>query len=145
MEELLNDMRSVLAVYRAVACPCAFPRFRQVVAIDCVDWGGAFFCYETEGLIAVAREGYAIGDDTGYGSVWTCETCGSVFQQAWQDFSIHISRSTLKPVQLLVADLGAAAETPMRLSRGFAGHSHPPASLAVQVSPEEIKTWLTAR
>lgn len=124
-EEFSELIRQTVAWYQELACPCAFPRFIQYTSIDCVDWGKSFSMYETEKFIAHALAFYDKGNEQGEGAIYSCRKCGSSFQFGWSDFSIHVSRSYFKPLQLKATPIGADAESPIPYYGGFAGHALP--------------------
>jgi hypothetical protein len=120
---LWKELENVVGYYNSIACPCAFPRFRQYVGIDCIDYRGSFYFSETEGLIAVTAEQYT--PDPANGMQVICRTCGSVYYKEWQDFSIHISRTTMKIVELKAEQVGADPITPIPFNYGPVGHKNP--------------------
>ena len=124
---LWKALEETVAYYNHESCPCAFPRFRQIVGIDCVDYGGSFYFSETEGFIAVSTEQYPQNPENGLQVI--CKTCGSVWWKEWQDFSIHISRTVMKPETLKANDIGADPVTPIPFNYGPVGHKNPDRSL----------------
>jgi hypothetical protein len=99
-DKLWKFLEKTLAFYNEKGCQCAFPRFRQIVSIDCVDTGSSFYASETEGFIGFARNYFttvklATGPEA-QNELWTCNKCGSVYSYGWADFSIHVNRSILK-------------------------------------------------
>lgn len=134
-----------LALYQSVACPCAFPRFRQIAGIDCVDYGESFYAAETELLIEAAEPFYdkkIIGRMTGNDGEWMCKTCGSLWHYNWQDFSLAVSRSVLKIGKLTTGDAGAPLLYPIPLYVGLTGHGYPPKSRMAPASLEDVKAYL---
>lgn len=137
-----------LAFYKSVSCPCAFPRFRQIVGIDCTDYRASFYATETELFIDAASPLYEqkiIGHPNNNEKEWTCKTCGSAWYFNWQDFSIHVSRSVLKIVDLRTADAGAAPTIPIPLFIGLSGHSYPDRTAIAPVDFETFKAYMQER
>jgi len=83
-ETAYNNVRqlftSTLENYNAHACQCAYPRYRQILAIDCVDTGDSFSCYETELLIELSKPYFHWSDNNQtINNQWTCKKCGSTY------------------------------------------------------------------
>ena len=122
-------LTQIVSHYNHIACPCAFPRFRQITSIDCADTGDSFKCYETEILISLVRPYYQQekteikGESNG--EIWTCKSCGSRFEYGWSDFSISVDRQYLKLIVLRIKDIGLPAVNPIPLFAGLMGHSYP--------------------
>jgi len=141
-------MSEAVDFYARTACPCAFPRFRQYSVIDCVDYAASFSFAETEALIHYARPSFDIpepgpGRDNAHAR-WTCKTCRSTWDFGWDDFSIHVSRSYLKPVEILAGQVGADPITPIPFVAGPEGHRFPPRELFQPVETEAFLAYLTA-
>jgi len=139
-------LKETLEYYDTVACPCAFPRFRQYAAIDCVDTGTSFYASETEGIIFHAKgyyneEASASGSDVN-NAIYTCKKCGSTFDYGWSDFSIHVNRTVLKARELKVVDMGAAAIIPIPMFVGLFGHNYPDRSGFNLVGYEEFAAYI---
>lgn len=143
-EEFSELIRQTVTWYREIACPCAFPRFVQYTSIDCVDWGKSFSMYETEMFIAHALTYYIKGIEQGEGAIYSCNKCGSSFQFGWSDFSIHVSRSYFKPLQLNATQVGADAQTPIPYYGGFAGHALPDQQLFHRVDAATFIAYIRA-
>src|SRR5579863_4042432 len=131
------------------ACPCAYPRLRAIVAIDCRDYGGVWMCLETEILLGLLRPRFDIvpaggvagaGDDT-----WTCPVCGSSYEYGWDEFSINTSIQYLKPLHLAVTDLGAPPVVPTPLFGGIVGHTDPPFDYFEPVDFDAFRAYFEAR
>jgi len=132
--------------YNSVSCPCAFPRFRQIVSLDCTDYGKSFYASETEGFISNAsiffkRQNLESGIEAS-NELWTCKTCGSVYQYGWSDFSIHVNRTILKIIDLKTEELGAPAELPLPLFVGLFGHNFPDKAYINPVDFETFKSYM---
>ena len=136
----------ILDYYNSISCQCAFPRFRQYVAMDCVDYRGSFYMSETEGLVYHAGKyfdiGPAIPGPEANNAIYTCRKCGSTFNFGWADFSIHVNRSFLKVNELKVQDIGAAAKQPIPFVVGLFGHKYPERSLFDKISLDEFTAYL---
>ena len=137
---LWKQLGETVAYYNSLACPCAFPRFRQYAEIDCIDYQGSFYFSETEGFIAMTVDGYA-ADPANVMQV-ICKKCGSVYYKEWQDFSIHISRTTMKVINLKAEQLGAVAITPIPFNYGPVGHKNPEQHLFRYMELDEFARYL---
>ncbi|MEI9809366.1 MAG: hypothetical protein WDO16_16675 [Bacteroidota bacterium] len=86
--KLWDFLGETLAFYHSKSCQCAFPRFRQIVSIDCTDTGTSFYCSETEGFISHAKKYFTVSKtDTGteaYNESWSCNKCGLYMIMAGQ-------------------------------------------------------------
>jgi RNA polymerase subunit RPABC4/transcription elongation factor Spt4 len=133
----------VLEGYHEHACQCAYPRYRQLMAIDCVDWGKSFSCYETELLIELSKPYFNwSANNLNPDNTWICKTCGSTYSYEWQDFSISVNRQTVKIVELKTKELGKQAMKPIPLFLGLSGHSFPPATEIRQAFYPEFEDYL---
>ncbi|MBN2510055.1 MAG: hypothetical protein JXB03_07255 [Spirochaetales bacterium] len=147
--ELFAALEGVIETYTARGCPCGFPRFLQIVSIDCMDMNALFACRETEGLIKLLRE-HDLYDtqiieadfqtETEY---WTCRTCGSRLLWGWSDAVKKIDRQYLKPVVIQASPLGADPAVPIPLFGGFYGEKLPSSRFWLQVSSAEMAQYLT--
>lgn len=148
-DQLWDFIEEVLISFNQQSCQCAFPRFRQIVAIDCVDYRKNFYCSETEGFIDRARKYYtAVKLESGpeaYNEEWTCNKCGSIFTYGWADFSIHVNRAFLKQKDLRIGDIGALPEVPIPLYVGIFGHALPGYDQLTPVDFETFSKYITAR
>lgn len=139
---LWKQLQEIVVYYNSLACPCAFPRFRQYAEIDCIDYHGSFYFSETEGLIAMTAGGYEA--DPANAMQVICKKCGSVFYKEWQDFSIHVSRTTMKVIDLKAAQVGADPITPIPFNYGPVGHKNPEKSLFQYMELDEFIKYLRA-
>jgi hypothetical protein len=137
--QLWENIAETIRYYNEVACPCAFPRFRQYVAIDCVDYGGSFYFSETEGFITLSAEHF--DTDPSNRAHRICKKCKSVYLYDWQDFSIHVNRQCMKMVELNVQESGAPALDPIPFHFGPVGHKNPERSLFRHVELEEFSAY----
>lgn len=147
--ELFSRLEEILDFYTEKSCPCGFPRFKQIVSIDCIEQNALFTCRETEGLIKLCRErdlyeteiiDADFQSDTEY---WTCKTCGTRYLWGWSDSSTKIDRQYLKPVIEQGESIGAEAASPIPLFGGFFGKKLPSNRLWIQVSSEEMARYFT--
>lgn len=148
LAKLNTLITETLALYKTVSCPCAFPRFRQIVGIDCTDYRASFYSTETELFIEAARPFYetkVLGHPNNNDEEWTCKTCGSVWLFNWQDFSISVSRNVLKIKELHAVDAGAPTRLPIPLYVGLTGHSYPDRTKIAPVDFDEFKTYMQER
>lgn len=141
-------LRETIDYYKTLGCPCAFPRFIQYTSIDCVDSGDSFFMRETESFIQASDDCFDTKEiDKGnecYRAILTCKTCGSTFIKAWSDFSIAISRTYLKPLELKAPQIGADAEKPIPFMAGLCGHSMPDKAGFKHVDHDTFRAYLRA-
>jgi len=134
---------TTLENYQSQACQCAYPRYRQLLAIDCVDTGSSFSCYETELLIELSKPYFNWSKDNFHISdQWTCLKCGSTYSYEWQDFSISVSRQTIKLVTLKTTEVGKPALKPIPLYLGLSGHAFPPESEIRQAFYPEFEDYI---
>ncbi|UII25121.1 hypothetical protein LVD15_17650 [Fulvivirga maritima] len=137
---------AALERYNQNACQCAYPRFQQLIGIDCTETGDAFHCYDTELLINLSKKYFNIGvsnlNNENANEKWTCKKCQSVYEYGWQDFSIAVERQKLELVELKAKPIGKEASKPIPLYLGLAGHTYPPRTEIDQVSFEEFESYL---
>ncbi len=147
-DQLWKFIEEVLVDFNNQSCQCAFPRFRQIVSINCVDYHKSFYCSETEGFIDRARNYFTITKtETGpeaYNEVWCCNKCGSLYDFGWSDFSIHVSRAFLKNTELKTTDIGAEPQLPIPLYVGIFGHTFPGKDQLIPVDFDTFKKYITA-
>jgi hypothetical protein len=141
-------LRETIEYYKSLACPCAFPRFIQYASIDCRETHNSFYMSETEGFIQTSGDCFDTKEidkgDECFKAIYTCKTCGSTYINAWSDFSIRISRTYLKPLQLKANQVGADAENPIPFFVGIFGHSYPDRSDFRNVDFETFKDYIRA-
>lgn len=146
-DKLWKFIEETLESYNTQSCQCAFPRFRQIVSIDCVDHGKSFYCSETEGFISYGKKYFTTTKvDAGpeaYNELWQCNKCGSQYDLGWSDFSIDVERTFLKIKELKTTDIGAAPQLPVPLFVGVFGHNFPGQDQLVPVDFETFKTYIT--
>jgi len=132
--------------YYGTGCQCHFPRYHQIIGIDCVDTGDSFSCHETEMLIEMSKPYFDIQlGPKGYEGnhqVWTCKKCDSTYTNDWEDFSISVSRRTMKASETKVATTGKPGVKPIPLFLGLSGHSFPPQTEMLPVSYEDFEVYM---
>ncbi|HEX5111277.1 MAG TPA: hypothetical protein VFV79_00410 [Saprospiraceae bacterium] len=134
---------TTLENYNKNACQCAYPRYRQILAIDCVDTGTSFSCYETELLIELSKPYFNWSEDNYHVSnTWTCKKCGSTYTYEWQDFSISVSRQTIKLVSFMTNEIGKPALKPIPLYLGLSGHAFPAETEIKRAFYEELESYI---
>ena len=128
-DELTALYAEVNAMYYSRACPCAFPRFQQIIGINCSTSGDSYRSMDTELLMQAVKDGFDVTEsertDEAVNKRWTCNTCGSAYEFGWSDFSIAIDRDKLELVNLCVEQVGKEAHYPTPVYIGAMGHSLP--------------------
>ncbi|MBN1669732.1 MAG: hypothetical protein JXR37_01785 [Kiritimatiellae bacterium] len=137
---------SILEQYQEKACQCAYPRFRQIVSMDCAATGDSYTCYDTEIFIDMARTYFDVFASELHDEIrnekWVCKSCGSVYEYGWSDFSIHVSRQRLTPVRINTQDIGLPPEKPVPLFVGIVGHSCLPKNEVLEASYKQFKRYM---
>ena len=54
-KQVFDLLNIALEKYTTENCQCAFPRFQQLIGIDCCNYGESFKCWETEILISSSK------------------------------------------------------------------------------------------
>lgn len=141
--------QTVFEMYYSSSCQCAFPRFQQIVGIDCAKSGNSFKCFDTELLIGFSKPYFHIDKselaDENVNEKWICKKCGSNYEFGWQDFSIAVEREKLRLTELKVEQIGKPAITPIPLYIGLMGHSYPPKTEIASVDFAEFERYLTEK
>ena len=144
VKQLFTDS---LKIYNSQYCQCAFPRFQQIVGIDCSDTGNSFKCYDTDLLISMSKDFFDISSsnlkDEVTNEKWTCKKCGSTYEYGWSDFSIYVERQKLKLTDLKIQMTGLSITKPIPLYLGLAGHSYPSRQEITSVTFDEFKKYMT--
>ncbi len=143
----LNDLLDrAIDNYFKNACPCAYPRFIQIVSIDCFDYGESFKSRETEMLIKKSRKYFIVSDDEVknecHGEKWICKKCSSEFQLSWSDLSIALDRETLKPINIQTPIIGKNVRETIPLYWGLVGHSYPSKYKIINVSFDDFENYI---
>jgi hypothetical protein len=153
-EEFMIRFERVKELYAAVlnsyydkSCQCAYPRFQQIVGIDCSDTGDSYKCLDTDLLIRMISVYFDTSNsdltDEVKNEKWTCKICGSTYEYGWSDLSIYVERQKLKLTNLKTQQIGQAASLPIPIYLGLWGHTYPPRSAITGVSFEEFEKYLT--
>ena len=103
---------------------------------------------ETEGFIQTSGACFDVQDidkgDECYKAIYTCKTCGSRYMNAWRDFSIRVSRTYLKPIEVQAKQIGADRELPIPFFVGIFGHSMPERTDFKHVEFDVFKEYIQA-
>ncbi|MCB4809630.1 hypothetical protein LG651_15345 [Tamlana sp. 62-3] len=115
--------------YNGNSCACEYPRFIQIVGINCVDYGKSFKTWETTLLIDKAKKHFETetlenGPECS-NEKWTCKKCKSEYNYGWSDFSIAVEREVLLPIKIKATEKGKKTIKPIPLYAGLYGHSYP--------------------
>jgi hypothetical protein len=144
VKELFTDS---LNIYNSQYCQCAFPRFQQILSIDCSDTGNSFKCYDTDLLISMTKSYFDIEKsnltDEVTNEKWICKKCGSTFEFGWSDFSIYVERQKLKLTELKTELVGLPSIKPIPIYLGLTGHSYPSREEITSVSFDEFRKYMT--
>jgi hypothetical protein len=148
-EKVKNLFASSLELYNSDGCPCAYPRYQQIIGIDCRDSGDSFKCYETDLLIGMSKKYFTVEkselNDENTNEKWTCKKCGSTYEYGWSDFSISVDREKVKLVQLKANSKGKPVIVPIPLYLGLMGHSYPPQTAMAPVDFETFEMYMTEK
>ncbi|MEX1002550.1 MAG: hypothetical protein WDZ35_10590 [Crocinitomicaceae bacterium] len=121
--------KAVENYYHGNSCACQYPRFIQIVGINCTDYGESFKAWETTLLIEKAKKHFVIENlENGpecSNEKWTCKKCKSEFNFGWSDFSIAVEREVLLPIRIKTKEKGKKTIKPIPLYVGLYGHSYP--------------------
>jgi hypothetical protein len=136
-----------LNLYNLMSCQCAFPRYQQIISIDCADTGNSYKCYDTDLLIDLSKPFFNMVKselkDENVNETWICKTCGSSYEYGWSDFSIHVERQKLRLTDLKAELTGKSIIQPVPLYLGLAGHSYPSRNLMEGVDFAAFKKYMT--
>lgn len=140
-------IEETLEYYNSISCPCAFPRYRQYVGIDCIDYHGSFYMSETEGFIHHSAKYFNIKDipavdNENTSRIWECRKCKTKFLFGWSDFSIAVNRSYLKLTDHKVEDIGSKPGLPTPFFVGLFGHKYPNKELFQQLAFDHFRDYL---
>ena len=140
---------SSLTMYNSEHCQCAYPRFQQIVGVDCSDTGNSFKCHDTDLLINMSKEYFYITmselADEVTNEKWICKKCGSIYEYGWSDFSIYVERQKLKLTNLMTEPTGKPSIKPIPLFLGLAGHSYPSRAEITSVEFVEFEKYMTEK
>ncbi len=145
-EQLNSLLENALRNYYTMHCACAFPRFIQIVSIDCFDQGKSFQSFETEVLIEKSRKYFSTvhfeNKQECHSEKWTCNKCHSEFEYHWSDLSIALNRATLKPVTIHAKTIGLPPSSPIPLYKGLMGYSYPQQTEITVVTFETFEHYI---
>jgi len=148
-EQVKNLFATSLNNYNIENCQCAYPRFQQIIGIDCINTGNSFKCHDTDLLISMSKVYFDISNsdltDEVTNEKWICKKCGSTYEYGWSDFSIYVERQKLKLTNLATQLIGQAPIMPIPLYLGLAGHSYPPLSEITSVPFAEFESYMTEK
>ena len=132
--------------YNSNFCQCAYPRFQQIIGIDCSNTGDSYKCYDTDLLIDLSAQYFNIEKSELSNECnnfnWICKKCGSTYEYGWSDFSIYVERQKLKLTNLKVQSIGKPTIKPIPLYLGLMGHSIPPETEMSNVDFEEFQNYM---
>ena len=115
----------------------------QILAIDCVETGSSFSCYETELLIELSKPYFNWSNDNFHiNDQWVCKKCGSTYSYEWQDFSISVNRQTIKLLNLNTKEIGKPVLKPIPLYLGLSGHAFPPETEIKRAFLQEFEDYI---
>lgn len=138
-----------LEIYNSDFCHCSYPRFQQIIGIDCSNTSDSFKCYDTDLLIDLSAKYFNIENsdqsDERKNEKWTCKKCGSSYEYGWSDFSIYVERQKLKLTELKVTAKGLLIEKPIPLYLGLMGHSYPSREEITNVSFIKFEKYMTEK
>ena len=143
-KELLSNR---LKTYNLEHCQCAYPRFQQIIEIDCLQLGGTFKCWETELLINLSKQYFDIEKskltDEIENKLWTCKKCKSTYEYGYTDFSKNIERQKLKLLNLTVKEIGEPIIIPIPLYLGLLSDSFPDKLEMIKVDVKGFQNYIT--
>ncbi len=128
MPDMMDQCRQlfdrVFAVYRFAGCPCAFPRFRQLVAFNFRNFARApVGCHLTETAIALACSPTSFY--TRGGRDLCCRVCAGEILYHDEEFSIAMRFARLEFSTIKATQVGASAAEKVPMPRGFFGFREP--------------------
>lgn len=133
-------------MYYSTSCQCAFPRYQQIVGIDCFNFSSSFKCFDAEMLIGFSRPYFYIEKsdmkDEIKNEKWICKRCSSTYEYGWQDLSIAVEREKLALTELKLNSIGKPVLKPIPIYIGLRGHSYPSKSEITKVEYDEFKRYL---
>jgi len=148
-DQAKNLFSSSLTIYNLKHCQCAYPRFQQIVGVDCSDTGNSFKCHDTDLLISMSKKYFDVTvselTDEVTNENWICKKCGSTYEYGWSDFSIYVERQKLKLTNLMAEPTGKPSIKPIPLFLGLAGHSYPSRAEITSVEFAEFEKYMTER
>ena len=147
VQKVKDFFTQILEFYNDQSCQCAYPRFQQIIGIDCTNTGNSFRCNDTELLISLSAKYFNVENseltDECKNERWICKKCGSAYEYGWSDFSIYVERQKLQLIDLKVQPNGKPVVKPIPLYLGLVGHSYPPKSEVRSVDFTEFRNYMT--
>jgi hypothetical protein len=138
--------KAVSYYYHGNSCACQYPRFMQIVGINCIHYKASFKAWETTLLIEKVKPYFEIetlkNGSENTNEKWTCRKCKSQFNYGWSDFSIAVERDVLFPIKLNAKEKGEKAIKPIPLYLGLYGHSYPSKKEITNVNFDAFKTYI---
>lgn len=142
IEAVKKLLEKTFKQYNEKNCQCSYPRYRQIIGINCSDTSKSFQSFETEILINLSKSNFIREEREKLGEnifeIWTCKKCNSTFEYAWTDFSIAVNRQYLKVIELKVKDTGKPQTDIIPLFAGLFGYSYPSKEI---IKPVNYKTF----
>lgn len=128
------------------SCACKYPRFLQIVGIDCMDYKETFKAWETTLFLNKVKKYFIVKSlESGKESSnekWTCKKCNSTYNFGWSEFSIAVEREFLKPIDLKPSKNGLLALKPIPLYVGLYGYSYPSSNEIESVDFESFEKYI---
>ncbi len=144
--QVMSLFIAAFEMYTSESCQCAYPRYQQLIGIDCTSSENSFVCYDTEILINLSKPYFNIEtsqlSDESTNETWRCKKCGSTYEYGWSDLSIHVERQKLKLTNLTTISVGKAIKRPIPLYLGLAGHSYPSKTEMIPVDFREFENYI---
>jgi hypothetical protein len=125
-EQCVAALQDVLAFYRGQgACPCAFPRYRQLASYHFRPYTNTpVGCHVSQLAIGqLVREGgpFTKVSDNGPATTYACAVCGSTGETLWEQFSINMDLTTFAWTEVKAAPRGAEPLAKVPIPQGFFG------------------------
>lgn len=148
LPQLEEELSAVLDFYYSKGCPCQFPRFRQFAAIDCLELGGSFYCYESNLLIekAILKRfdlGLAKKEATG-GLLVSCKVCQSTYRWDAEEFGFAVQWMVLRLEEKKSRDIGAPTKNILPVFIGPIGYEIPSTPMFEESLIKEVIDYLIA-
>jgi hypothetical protein len=152
-EQCVASLQDVLAFYRSQgACPCAFPRYRQLASYHFRPYTNTpVGCHVSQLAIGqLVRDGGPFQKTADHGPmrVYTCGDCGSSAQTLWEEFSISMDLTTMEWTELKTPQRGADPLAKIPIPRGFYGLGGAATiqqvadAFSTEATLEEMRTYL---
>lgn len=146
LKKLENLYENVISNYYKKSCQCAFPRWKQIVGIDCCESNDSYRSFDTDLLINMSKPYFnifpSVLSNERSNEKWVCKKCSSSFEYGWSDFSISVDRQKLTLVNSNVKEIGKKVVKPIPLFLGLWGHSYPSKTEITPVSFIKFKRYM---